>query len=158
MIKVEDNKIMYINESEKSPKESSLKLEILRFYLHCIKWCTQPEKRTDSWVHSIYDAMITFKFSIDNRVCLKITENDFIKLYNKAKIEASDETGIDKRLLPNLLNDYYWLTDISKISDTDIISKFLKSYCNTSDSKYLLWLEFIEKEEKYFYNQTQKRG
>lgn len=158
MIKIENNKIMYIEESSKRANIKDIKGELKIFYIHCIKWCSQSNKRSISWVKSIYDSMVTFKFGLKNRECLKLTQTYIIRIYNNAKKYAANETGIDETRLANLLNNEARFDNIQNLAEDEYVTKILKKYCNNTDKNFLEWMELLQRGENMYYNELKDMG
>ena len=70
--------------------------------MHLIKWQYQPEKRSESWRSTITEQRICIEVLLEDSPSLQplITEV-FADCYQKARLKASDETGIKLNFFPN---------------------------------------------------------
>ena len=70
--------------------------------MHLLKWQYQPEKRSESWRSTITEQRICIETLLEDSPSLQplITEV-FADCYQKARLKASDETGIKLNLFPN---------------------------------------------------------
>jgi hypothetical protein len=69
--------------------------------LHMLKWDHQPERRTRSWVLSIEAQRDELDDVIDDNPGLKPRIAEAVdRAYRKARIEAAQETGLDKEVFP----------------------------------------------------------
>ena len=71
--------------------------------------------------------MVTFKFGLKNRECLKLTQTYIIRIYNNAKKYAANETGIDETRLANLLNNEAGFDNIQNLAEDEYVTNILKN-------------------------------
>lgn len=86
-----------LGNSEKYALESFL----MRTMQHMLKWQYQPGKRTNSWKKSIeHHRNKANKVLNENPGIKQFLNNIFLEAYEDARLEASDETGIELDLFP----------------------------------------------------------
>ena len=146
------------NEASSHQTVNSLKSELRRFYLHCIKWCSQQDRRSSSWANSIFDAAVAIYIGGENRLYSKITNDEIIKIYNLAKKDATKETGLDSRQLINLIDNEPNFDDLKTISNRDYIYQLLVKYCNNSDRRCNIWLEYINNGYQKYKSNLESKG
>ena len=95
-----DNLIEEIDDMGKREKRSIYSnLKIL--LLHLLKYCYQPEKRSNSWQFTIEEYRQRIKEALADSPSLKIyLKNSFNKAYQDARKLATKETGLDINLFP----------------------------------------------------------
>ncbi len=77
----------------------ALKSQLIRLMMHIIKWKTQPEKRTPSWVYSIESARMEIQDLLADEPSLKShMENLPDELFAKAKKLAEAEMNVKSDL------------------------------------------------------------
>jgi Domain of unknown function DUF29 len=85
--------------------------------LHLLKWQFQPKKRGSSWEVSIKVQRFQTRDHIADNPSLKGQLSHYImSAYHVAKLEALNETGMDKQVFPEtcpysfeqIMNDDYW--------------------------------------------------
>ena len=95
-----DNLIEEIDDMGKREKRSIYSnLKIL--LMHLLKYCYQPEKRSNSWQFTIEEHRQRIKEALEDSPSLKIYLKDsFDKAYQDARKLATKETGLDINLFP----------------------------------------------------------
>lgn len=69
--------------------------------MHLLKWQYQPDKITRSWKNTIITQRIEIAELLEDSPSLKAQMSANLQAaYNKAKIKAEDETGIDQQHFP----------------------------------------------------------
>ncbi len=82
---------------EKRSIYSNLKILLM----HLLKYCYQPEKRSNSWQFTIEEHRQRIKEALEDSPSLKIyLQNGFNKAYQDARKLATKETGLDINLFP----------------------------------------------------------
>jgi Domain of unknown function DUF29 len=80
---------------------SKLRSAIRVLLVHMLKWDHQPERRGRSWILSIEAQRVELEYVLDGNPGLKPRIREAIaKAYRKARIEAAQETGLEKRQFP----------------------------------------------------------
>jgi hypothetical protein len=90
-------------EIESLGKEQFAKLRsaIRVLLVHMLKWDHQPERRTRSWILSIEGKRVDLDDVLEGNPGLKPRIGEAIeRAYRKARIEAAEETGLDKAKFP----------------------------------------------------------
>ncbi|GAB6140859.1 DUF29 domain-containing protein [Methylosoma difficile] len=83
--------------SEKRELQSRLTVLLV----HLLKWTYQPERRGRSWTLTIEGQRINFQDVFEDNPGLKPQiEAIFSNAYRLARINASKETGLDRRIFP----------------------------------------------------------
>lgn len=78
-----------------------LKSRLTTLIAHLLKWQFQPEQRSTSWKSSIIEQRTQLSFLLDDSPSLKRTIDDaVIKIYNKAREWAIEETGLKSTHFP----------------------------------------------------------
>ena len=78
----------------------ALKSQTIRLMMHIIKWKTQPEKRTPSWVYSIESARMEIADLLADEPSLKPTiESLHDELFKKAKKLAEAEMNLKSEIV-----------------------------------------------------------
>ncbi len=73
-------------------EKRALKSQLLRLMMHIIKWKTQPEKRTPSWVYTIESARMEIEDLLEDEPSLKPElERLFGQVFEKSKKLAESE-------------------------------------------------------------------
>lgn len=103
-------------ESMGRSEKRELKSRLIVLLMHLIKWQYQPEKRSESWRSTITEQRICIEALLEDSPSLQpILTEVFEDCYQKARLKASDETGIKLNFFPkespfNLeetLNNYF---------------------------------------------------
>lgn len=85
-------------------EQRALLSHITNLMMHIIKWNIQPEKRTRSWLKSIFNARNEVEFAQDYNPSLNdnYIKSIWEKAFNKAKKGAEIETGISTAEIEDL--------------------------------------------------------
>lgn len=87
--------------SKRDKKELTNRLAVL--IMHLLKWQYQPEKRSKSWMTTINTQRISIEFLLKDTPGLKSEIKSIInKAFKKSTIQFEKETGINKKMLPNI--------------------------------------------------------
>ncbi len=77
-------------------EKRALKSQLTRLMMHVIKWKTQPQNRSRSWIYSITNARVEIEDILEEEPVLKTSIQElWDKCFRAAKRLAKDETGID---------------------------------------------------------------
>ncbi|MBH8562936.1 DUF29 domain-containing protein [Nostoc sp. CENA67] len=89
-------------ESMGRSEKRELKSRLIVLLMHLLEWQYQPEKRSESWCSTITEQRICIEALLEDSPSLQplITEV-FEDCYQKARLKASDETGIELNFFPN---------------------------------------------------------
>ena len=128
----------YITEGAKRERKE-VKSYITRLYQHMLKYITQTNKQSGSWINSIrdssakiYDALID-----DKSLERKITEDVLRQAYDTGLDRAVGETGLDKR---KFSKEKYKEWTLEKIIDINYIEKFLRDNAVSLEAKEYLYM------------------
>ena len=97
-------------------RKDALESNLIRVFQHLLKWKYQPQKRSNSWKASITEHSLRLNKSLKKSPSLKrYLEEVFDECYHDARLIASQETGIDIHVFPeicpfnsaNVLNPQY---------------------------------------------------
>ena len=70
--------------------------QLIRLFLHLLKWQYQPEKRSDSWLDSITDARVQIELAFEDSPSLKSYLMKQVEAsYARACRQAAQQTGMD---------------------------------------------------------------
>ncbi|AFZ25004.1 protein of unknown function DUF29 [Cylindrospermum stagnale PCC 7417] len=109
------NLIEEIESMGKSEKRE-LRSRLIILLMHLLKWQYQPEKRSESWRSTITEQRICIEILLEDSPSLQpLLTEVFADCYQKARLKASDETGIKLNFFPNespfsleeVLNNYF---------------------------------------------------
>jgi hypothetical protein len=82
-------------------ERDALESQLIRLFMHLLKWQYQPSKRTNSWTISIKDARRQVAKLRRKYPVLKVhTESIFYECYLEAREVAADETGLPEQIFP----------------------------------------------------------
>lgn len=107
--KIKENKLNEIDlpnlieeiESMGRSEKRELKSRLIVLLMHLIKWQYQPEKRSESWRSTITEQRICIETLLEDSPSLQpLLTEVFEGCYQKARIKASDETGIKLIFFP----------------------------------------------------------
>jgi hypothetical protein len=88
-------------ESMGRSEKRELKSRLIVLLMHLLKWHYQPEKRSESWRSTITEQRICIEGLLEDSPSLKpLLSEVFEDCYQKARLKASDETGIKLNFLP----------------------------------------------------------
>ena len=88
-------------ESMGRSEKRELKSRLIVLLMHLLKWYYQPEKRSESWRSTITEQRICIEGLLEDSPSLKpLLSEVFENCYQKARLKASDETGIKLNLFP----------------------------------------------------------
>lgn len=88
-------------ESMGRSEKRELKSRLVVLLMHLLKWHYQPEKRSESWRSTITEQRICIEGLLEDSPSLKPTLSEvFEDCYQKARLKASDETGIKLNFFP----------------------------------------------------------
>jgi len=97
-------------------RKDALESNLIRVLQHLLKWQYQPQKRSNSWKASITEHCLRLNKAFKKSPSLRrYFEDVFDECYNDARLIASQETGIDIHVFPevcpfsssNVLNPQY---------------------------------------------------
>ncbi|MEB3150343.1 MAG: DUF29 domain-containing protein [Sphaerospermopsis sp.] len=95
-----ENLIEEIESMGRSEKRE-LKSRLIVLLMHLLKWHYQPEKRSASWQSTITEQRICLEELLEDSPSLQPLFTElFADCYNKARLKASQETGIKLNLFP----------------------------------------------------------
>ncbi|MFE1744153.1 DUF29 domain-containing protein [Coleofasciculus sp. H7-2] len=82
-------------------EKRELKNCLIVLLMHLLKWQYQPEKRSESWRSTITEQRICIEGLLEDSPSLQpLISEVFDDCYQKARLKASDETGIKLNYLP----------------------------------------------------------
>ncbi|CAD0219565.1 MULTISPECIES: DUF29 domain-containing protein [Planktothrix] len=88
-------------ESMGRSEKRELKSRLIVLLMHLLKWHYQPEKRSESWRSTITEQRICIEGLLEDSPSLKpLLSEVFEDCYQKARLKASDETGIKLNFFP----------------------------------------------------------
>ncbi|MEH2233654.1 MAG: DUF29 domain-containing protein [Nostoc sp.] len=88
-------------ESMGRSEKRELKNRLIVLLMHLLKWQYQPEKRSESWRSTISEQRICIETLLEDSPSLQpLLTEVFENCYQKARIKASDETGIKLNFFP----------------------------------------------------------
>ncbi|MEL7035425.1 MAG: DUF29 domain-containing protein [Cyanobacteria bacterium J06592_8] len=82
-------------------EKRELKSRLIILLMHLLKWQYQPEKRSENWRSTITEQRIYLEGLLEDSPSLKsLTLEVFEACYQKARLKASEETGIKLNFFP----------------------------------------------------------
>ncbi|MDD1414808.1 DUF29 domain-containing protein [Dolichospermum sp. ST_con] len=94
------NLIEEIESMGKSEKRE-LKSRLIVLLMHLLKWQYQPEKRSESWRSTITEQRICIELLLEDSPSLQpLLIEIFTDCYEKARLKASEETGMKLNFFP----------------------------------------------------------
>ncbi|MEL6437929.1 MAG: DUF29 domain-containing protein [Cyanobacteria bacterium J06621_8] len=95
-------------------EQRALKSQLIRLMMHVIKWKTQPEKRTASWVYTIESARMEIDDLLSDEPSLKpklkkLFEQVFAKAKKLAEAEMSCKSNVDELTWQEVFTEEYSL-------------------------------------------------
>ena len=88
-------------ESMGRSEKRELKNRLIVLLMHLLKWQYQPEKRSESWRSTITEQRICIEGLLEDSPSLQpLISEVFNDCYQKARLKASDETGIELKFFP----------------------------------------------------------
>ncbi|MBD2681345.1 MULTISPECIES: DUF29 domain-containing protein [Nostoc] len=88
-------------ESMGRSEKRELKSRLIVLLMHLIKWQYQPEKRSESWRSTITEQRICIEGLLEDSPSLQpLIAEVFQDCYQKARLKASNETGITLNFFP----------------------------------------------------------
>jgi hypothetical protein len=88
-------------ESMGRSEKRELKSRLIVLLMHLLKWHYQPEKRSESWRSTITEQRICIEGLLEDSPSLKpLLSEVFEDCYQKARLKASEETGIKLNFFP----------------------------------------------------------
>ena len=88
-------------ESMGRSEKRELKSRLIVLLMHLLKWQYQPEKRSESWRSTISEQRICLEELLEDSPSLQpLISEVFDDCYQKARLKASDETGIKLNFFP----------------------------------------------------------
>ncbi len=82
-------------------EKRGLKNRLIVLLMHLLKWQYQPEKRSESWRSNISEQRICLETLLEDSPSLQpLLAEVFEDCYQKARLKASDETGIKLNFFP----------------------------------------------------------
>jgi hypothetical protein len=95
-----ENLIEEIESMGKSEKRE-LKSRLIVLLMHLLKWQYQPEKRSESWRSTITEQRICIELLLEDSPSLQpLLIEIFTDCYEKARLKASEETGMKLNFFP----------------------------------------------------------
>ena len=93
-----------LGRTEFAKLESALRVLLM----HMLKWDHQPDRRTRSWALSIKDQRLEFAEVLADNPGLKSRQDEALaRAYQRARIAAAKETGLDEEIFPSAC-PYSW--------------------------------------------------
>ncbi|HEY9851605.1 MAG TPA: DUF29 domain-containing protein [Leptolyngbyaceae cyanobacterium] len=88
-------------ESMGRSEKRELKSRLVVLLMHLLKWQYQPEKRSESWRSTISEQRICIEGLLEDSPSLQpLISELFDDCYQKARLKASEETGIKLNFFP----------------------------------------------------------
>lgn len=88
-------------ESMGRSEKRELKSGLIVLLMHLLKWQYQPEKRSESWRSTISEQRICIEGLLEDSPSLQpLISEVFDDCYQKARLKASEETGIKLNFFP----------------------------------------------------------
>ena len=88
-------------ESMGRSEKRELKSRLIVLLMHLLKWQYQPEKRSESWRSTISEQRICIEGLLEDSPSLQpLIYELFDECYQKARLKASEETGIKLNFFP----------------------------------------------------------
>ena len=82
-------------------EKRELKSRLIVLLMHLLKWQYQPEKRSESWRSTITEQRICIELLLEDSPSLQpLLIEIFADCYEKARLKASEETGIKLNFFP----------------------------------------------------------
>ncbi|HLO88662.1 MAG TPA: DUF29 domain-containing protein [Nostocaceae cyanobacterium] len=82
-------------------EKRELKSRLIVLLMHLLKWQYQPGKRSESWRSTITEQHICIEALLEDSPSLRpLLTEAFADCYAKARLKASEETGIKLNFLP----------------------------------------------------------
>ena len=104
-------------------EKRALKSQLIRLMMHIIKWQTQPEKRTSSWIASIQDAREEIADiqeetpSLNDTVIRTLWDKCFTIARRDAEAEMNRKTQLQSLSWQEVFDDEYELENIEELPD-----------------------------------------
>ena len=100
-------------------EKRELRSRLIILLMHLLKWKYQPQKRTESWLNTINEQRISLEELFEDSPSLKpLLADIFDQCYQKARLKAVTETGLDASSFPD---DSPW--NESEIIDFEYLPK-----------------------------------
>ena len=102
-------------------EKRALKSQLIRLMMHIIKWQTQPEKRTSSWIASIQDAREEITDiqeetpSLNDTVIRTLWDKCFTIARRDAEAEMNRKTQLQSLSWKEVFDDEYELENIEEL-------------------------------------------
>ncbi|MDF5707576.1 MAG: DUF29 domain-containing protein [Nostoc sp. S4] len=88
-------------ESMGRSEKRELKSRLIILLMHLLKWQYQPKNQSESWRSTITEQRICIELLLEDSPSLQpLIATIFEDCYQKARLKASDETGIKLNLFP----------------------------------------------------------
>ncbi len=88
-------------ESMGRSEKRELKNKLIVLLMHLIKWQYQPQKRSENWRSTIIEQRICIEVLLEDSPSLQpIIVESLENCYQKARLKASEETGIKLNFFP----------------------------------------------------------
>ncbi|MBS3029059.1 MAG: DUF29 domain-containing protein [Dolichospermum sp. DET50] len=88
-------------ESMGRSEKRELKSRLIVLLMHLLKWQYQPEKRSESWRSTITEQRICIELLLEDSPSLQpLLIEIFTDCYEKARLKASEETGMKLNFFP----------------------------------------------------------
>ncbi len=82
-------------------QKNALKSNLIVVLMHLLKYKYQPEKRSNSWLSSIFEHRGRLEFSLEDSPSLRRYLSESLdKCYQNARKQASLETGLNLNIFP----------------------------------------------------------
>jgi len=83
-------------------EKRELRSRLIILLMHLLKWQYQPQKRTESWLNTINEQRISLEELFEDSPSLKpLLADIFDQCYQKARLKAVTETGLDITSFPD---------------------------------------------------------
>jgi hypothetical protein len=108
-----NNGIMELIEALSRSEKRALKSQLTRLMMHIIKWKSQPEKRSRSWIATIYNARREIRDiqketpSLTDNIILEMWEDCFDAAFLEAEGEMNKESEISKLSWKEVFEEEY---------------------------------------------------
>ncbi len=102
-------------------EKRALKSQLIRLIMHIIKWQTQPEKRTSSWIASIQDAREEIMDiqeetpSLNDTVIRTLWDKCFTIARRDAEAEMNRKTQLQSLSWKEVFDDAYELENVEEL-------------------------------------------
>lgn len=119
--------------------EKGMKSQLIRIFMHLLKYQFQPIKQSRSWINTIRSASNEInKIKQKNKSIWNVFGDDHLNdIYIKAVNEACKDTGLNIRNFPLQRPDYFTKENMA---DLQFIENYLRRYVYSDEAKDVLSL------------------